>query len=411
LSSGAQGPVGTASSAAPASPNTLAGAPSIAPFGDAPCSLPLFDTTFGGFRNEEVQASGVPAARLTFANHAIATAPMLAAFAAQARGTGPFALALPSTSPLRHLVPISSVQQTASGLVFDVFLDAPQGTSLEALRADAQPVVVDIPTPTITRELPRIGPPPHTIELPYGPAVVAHVEHWVHILWVWPGLLPAKLARAPGRLRTWKGASAPSFIGEDVHRHGRAFVEGSYIEPGARLEANCTVRFSYIGSGCIIGDLARVRYCSVGPQTQTLLDASLAHTVALGGGTLSNLSLRDSVLGKNVFLTTGVSMATDALEGTVTVLRDGEEADTGRAVLGGCAGHGCVLGARTFLEPGRALPNRTTVVMRREEGIFRIQSEPPGTPMCAHDGALTNARAFLGGDEPEETGGERRENE
>ena len=131
-------------------------------------------------------------------------------------------------------------------------------------------------------------------------------------------------------------AAAPSYIGRDVHLHPRAFVEGAYIEDGARLEANCSVRFSYIGAGCEVGDLGRIRHCCIGPQTQTLLDASLAHTVALGGGTVSNLSLRDSALGTNVFLTTGVSMATDARGGTVTVLKDGEEVPEQPAYYDSC---------------------------------------------------------------------------
>ena len=70
--------------------------------------------------------------------------------------------------------------------------------------------------------------------------------------------------------------------------------------------------------------------------------------------------------------------------------------------LGGCAGHGSTLGARTIVAPGRALPNRTVVVMRREEGVLRIEATAVGTPVCWHDAALVPFDRLRPGATPEE---------
>jgi hypothetical protein len=68
-------------------------------------------------------------------------------------------------------------------------------------------------------------------------------------------------------------------------------------------------------------------------------------------------------------------------------------------------GHGSVLGARTIVGAGRALPNRTMVVMRREEGVLRIAPHAPGTPLCWDDAALVPFDSMRPGVVPDELGG------
>jgi hypothetical protein len=87
---------------------------------------------------------------------------------------------------------------------------------------------------------------------------------------------------------------------------------------------------------------------------------------------------------------------TDLLEGTVQVLSDGSWVDSERKSLGGCAGHGSVLGARTIVAPGRALPNRTIVVMRREEGVNRVEGLEPGHPSTWYDASLVPLERIQG---------------
>lgn len=344
----------------------------ILPFGDLVGDLPCLDRTFAAFRDHELEASGA-ADRLTVVDAAFVSAPLLRAFVAAAEG--PSRLAVPRTSVLRSYVPASSVEDDGELLLFDVFCDA-EG-DLEALRASARPVVIDPIIRTRRREWPRVGPPPHHIELVDDGLVAMHVEHWAHVLWLWPALVRRLQKRA-----------TKNVIGKGVKIHPSADIEGSVIGDDVEIGASCVVHHSYVGARSQLSDFTKVAYSVLGDGTHTLADASFYEMVALGGGTLTSLTFRDSILGRNVFLTTGVIFWHDVLEGSVAVEKDGAWIDTGRKVLGGCAGHGAVLGARTILAPGRALPNRTTVVMRKEEGVFSIHDAPPGTPMCWHEAAM-----------------------
>jgi carbonic anhydrase/acetyltransferase-like protein (isoleucine patch superfamily) len=277
--------------------------------------------------------------------------------------------------------------------LYDIFVDAPDAPLAELRRA-SRPIVVDLPAKTYRRELPRVGPPPHHLDLPDDGAVAAHVEHWVHVLWLWPLLVPALARHRPGKKRRWRGA-APSFIGEDATIHHRAHVESAVIGPGAQVGSDASIASSYVGEGANIADFSKVTRSILGAETHTLADAAFSSCVSLGQGTLANLLLRDTILGKSVFLTSGVIFWNEAIERTIRVVHRGALADSERRNLGGCAGHGCVLGARTIVSPGRALPNRTTVVMRREEGVTRIE-DGRGAPMCWFDGALVPASRVAG---------------
>ena len=319
----------------------------IEPLGDRVGELPLFDRTLGALRAEQVERRRVAAPRLTFADHAF-----------------------------------------ADRLIYDVFLDAPPEASLEHLRAEAAPVLVPLSPRTQDRAVPRLGPPPYTEPVLMDGAFAMHVEHWVHALWIGPALVPALLPHAEGKRRRRRGARAPSVIGPGADVHPTAYLEGAIVGAGAEVGASCVLRHCYVGPRSRLSDFTKVAHAVLGPDTHTLADATFEHVVALGGGTLTNLLLQDSLLGRQVFLTTGVIFWRDALGETITVERDGVEVDTGRRVLGGCAGHGSILGARTIVAPGRALPNRTTVVMRRSEGVFRVAEVPAGTPMCWGEGAL-----------------------
>lgn len=368
----------------------------IAPFGDRVVDLPLLDLDLSGFRERE--AKQVAAERLTFADHALATAPVLRAFLAAARGFS--RMALPRHGPWDLLAPVSSVERTDDLLLFDIFADAP-AEDLGVLRAKAKPVVVDLAPRTWRRELPRIGAPPHHLDLPADGIVAAHLEHWVHLLWVAPLLIPALANHRPGKRHRRRGALLESFLGEDADVHHRAFLEGAIIGEGAHVGADCAVRHSYVGAGSALADFTKVTHSVLGAETHTLADASFSSVVSLGEGTLANLLLKDTILGRKVFLTSGVIFWSEPTQGTVRVYREGELIDTERKNLGGCAGHGCVLGARTIVAPGRALPNRTTVVMRKEEGVMRVE-DLGGAPGCWFDGALVPVDRVSPGYEPEE---------
>ncbi len=352
----------------------------IEPFCDLVGTLPLFGTTFDALRATEVEAAKTEARRLTFADYAYAAAPLLSAFVQRAPRGRCSRLAL-GQGPWSALVPVSSVEKRDGCFGYDIYCDAPQDATLSELRERATWVTVDAPGALRIRELPRLGPPPHQLALPADGLWAAHLEHWVHLLWLPPLML--------GRRRGYGNRIAKS-----AQIHPKAYLENCWIDEDVEIGAKACLINVAVGAGSRISDFTRASHAVLGPKTHTLADACFAELVSLGGGTLASLLAKDTLLGRNVFITTGVIFWTDVLEGTVSVLKNGQEVDTGRKVLGGCAGHGSVLGARTFVAPGRALPNRTTVVMRKEEGVQRIPPHPPGTPLAWNEAALVPVRSF-----------------
>jgi carbonic anhydrase/acetyltransferase-like protein (isoleucine patch superfamily) len=377
----------------------------LSPFGDAVGDLPLIGRTLARLREEE--AALTDSARLTFAAHAFATTPILAAWLARVGPPGgrPRALAFAVSSPLAHLVPVSTARRVGELWVLDVFADAPIEATLEDLRAQAEPVAVEASGVTYRRELPRLGPAPHHLELPADGAVAAHVEHWVHLLWLGPLLVPRLRARAEGKRRRTRGAEQPSIVHPTAEIHPTARLDGAIVGPRAIVGVGCTIDHSYVGADARLADFSKVSRCVLGDGVHTLADANFSHVVSLGDGTLTNLQLRDVLIGRKVFLTSGVIFWGEALGATITVEHEGREHDTGRRLLGGCVGHGAVLGARTIVGPGRALPNRTVVVMRREEGVLRVAPHAPGTPLCWDDAALVPYAQLRPGETPDELGG------
>ena len=334
----------------------------IQPFGDRVQAIPLCGRALAEQREAEVGASGVTPERLAFADYALATADVLSAFAAAAPKGRPARLALPNTAALSSLAAVSSVVRTDDALLYDVFLDPPAGATLEGLREAATPVRVELAPATHVRALPRLGPPPHSLDVVADGRFAMHFEHWVHVLWGAPALVPRARALGEGKRVTRRGPT-PSLVAEGADVHPSALLEGAVIGPGAEIGAHCVLRHCYVGAESHLSDFTKVAHAVLGPGTHTLADATFEHMVAFGGGTLTNLLLQDSLLGRQVFLTTGVIFWRDALGEEITVQVGGREVPTGRKILGGCAGHGSVLGARTIVAPSRAPPNHTTVVL------------------------------------------------
>lgn len=372
----------------------------IAPLGDAVGELAIAGRTFAALQAEEASLPG--GERLTLAAHALATRPLLRRFLADvgAPSGRPRALAVPAASPLAALVPVSSVRREGALLVYDIFADAPADASLSALRASAEPQLVEHSGAIYRREYPRLGPQPHHLDLPADGVVAGHVEHWVHALWLAPLLVPSLAARAEGRRRRVSSVVHPT---AEVHPTAR--LEGSIVGARAVIGAGCTLDHSYVGAGARLADFSKVARSVLGDGVHTLADATFSHVVSLGEGTLTNLLLRDVLVGRKVFITSGVIFWGEALGSSITVERDGVEVDTGRRFLGGCVGHGAVLGARAIVGPGRAIPNRTIVVMRREEGVLRVTPHAPGTPLCWDDAALVPYTSMRPGQVPDELGG------
>lgn len=356
--------------------------------------------SFDRFRAEELEAEGLLDAPLCLSDAAFVSGPILRAFLAGASGK-PSRLALPMDSrAVAPFAPVSSIEQAGELFLLDVFAHAP-GETLEALRASTSPVVVRPEVPTARRELPRLGPAPHHIDLPCTGLVAAQVEHWVHVLWLWPALVPRLIVRSHPKTRARTGLME-NVVGAGAVIHPTATVEGSIIGPGAEIGPFASVRNSYVGAGSKLSDFTKLTSSVFEAKTHTLADASFSSVVSLGESTLASLLLRDTILGRAVFLTTGVIFWNEGHTEPVQVEHRGRWHDTKRLALGGCAGHGASLGARTIVAPGRALPNGAVVVMRREEGVMRVTDAPAGTPMCWDDAALVPYDSLRPGETPDE---------
>jgi carbonic anhydrase/acetyltransferase-like protein (isoleucine patch superfamily) len=208
------------------------------------------------------------------------------------------------------------------------------------------------------------GAPPHHLRIPRGLALAGRVNHWLSVLNLNLALLHRQ--RQVSALNGGRNQIRGKFT-----KHPTAFVSGSIIEDGVTLEADCSVINSYLGRGVQIADHAIVEGSVIGEGCHTLVDTHVRRIVAFSGSTLANLGLADCVLGREVFITTGVQFHgllpnTDARVGPL---------NAARPVLGGAVGDGAIVGARALIQVGTAIPSGAVVVMRPHEGLSRIDDE------------------------------------
>ena len=218
------------------------------------------------------------------------------------------------------------------------------------------------------------GPPPHVLRFPTTTLVAGDLRHWLHVLHVNHAELYAqrRLQGAVGGRNVMLG---------EAKVHPTAYVENSILEDGVEVEPGASVMNSWIGKNVKVADHAVLDRCVVGADCHTLIDTHMRRIVAYPGSTLSNLGTEDLLLGREIFITTGVAFFGGTPGQTVVV--DGE--DTRRASLGGVVGHHTTLGARSLFEGGVCVPSHMTIVGRPDEAIGRFT-----------DAGLARAHAVFG---------------
>jgi hypothetical protein len=220
--------------------------------------------------------------------------------------------------------------------------------------ADAVPVAVcDEATCDVVR-VPPYGKAPHTIEIPRVTRLGGRIVHWLDLLEL---SLAALATQRTGRNQ----------LRGDVDIHPTATVINSILEDGVKVEPHASVIDSYLGKNVLVADHSVVHTCVIGDGCRSLVDTSLRRIVAMAGSTLSNVGFSDSVIGREVFLTT--SVATFARPGVDVTI---EGVDTGRALVGAAIGARCVLGSRALMAAGMALPPGLLVVARPEEAASKL---------------------------------------
>jgi acetyltransferase-like isoleucine patch superfamily enzyme len=274
---------------------------------------------------------------------------------------------------------------------------------LETLRADARRVVVGKKELGIPLRLPTLGEQNGTLLIPVTSTLAAHVEHWVHILWLnqagfgaqWLDLVRAHKGWAAWRaLRAapWSFAAlTKSFVktGRDVRIHPTAHVEASILGDGVVVGAGASVRNSIVGDGVVIGDRATVLSSTLGARVSVTPRTFVVWSAAYEGAVLSNYKLQVSLIGRHASLSTWAGFIDAKLQGHVDVRHDGALVSTERSFLGSCLGHGGHVGAKVLLLPGRELPGGTFVAMRPDELIADVPRElPAGVPLVRDQGRL-----------------------
>ena len=319
--------------------------------------------------------------------------------------------------------PLAELDEAEGRVKYDLFrvsgIELPRGMNWIQLRAflaeRAEITVLDPQAEVEALPLARPGPPREFLDLPRTTLLAADVRHWAHLVWInhqmpwvrlqehWedhPG--PRRAWRSRGR-NPYKRARRLSVIGKNCDIHPTADIEGAIIGDKVTLGAFTSVRDSIIGDGVEVSEHTSFLRCVVGEKCHTLNDSYFIGCTFYPGSTLANFIIRNSVLGRRVFLTSGVMFWDEAIEGPVQVMQRGQTVDTGRWILGGCAGHECILGTRAIFLPGRMVPNQTMIVMRPEEGLYKLPGAiEPGSPYVYHQGLLQPLQQALPGWKPAE---------
>lgn len=301
---------------------------------------------------------------------------------------------------------------------FDAFLLAarPAGGTfaalLDELRASATRVVVKKRELGVPLRLPVLGDAQHTrAVVPLTSTVAAHLEHWVHVLWLNQlafGIRWMEIARAHKAWMAWRvllGApwSFPALLrsmvwkGKGVRIHPTAHVEASILGDGVVIGARASVRNTILGDGVEIADHATVLSSTLGKNTYVTPRTFVVWSASYDDAVLTNYKLQVSLVGRGASLSTWAGMVDAKLQGTVDVLHDGRPVSTERSFLGSCIGHGAFVGAKVLILPGRAVPNGAFIAMRPDELVTEIAPQlPAGVPLVRHRGTLVPAASLAG---------------
>jgi carbonic anhydrase/acetyltransferase-like protein (isoleucine patch superfamily) len=286
------------------------------------------------------------------------------------------------------------------------------GRELLAKLRDAPRVVVQKREIGIAVRLPLLGDPERTTMIfPVTSTVCAHVEHWVHALWLnhlafgirWNEIArEQKLFAAGVALRAFpftreRALKAAVWKGKGVVVHKTAYVEGSILSDGVVVGPRATVRNSILGPGVEVGDHASVLACTVGARTYVTPKSFFVWSTAMEDAVINNLKMQMCLVGRGASSSVWAGLIDAKFQGGIEVLHDGKLSSTERSFLGSCLGHESFVGAKVLIHPGREIPNGTFIAMRHDELVRTIPADmKPGVPMVRHEGTLVPLDSLVG---------------
>jgi acetyltransferase-like isoleucine patch superfamily enzyme len=258
----------------------------------------------------------------------------------------------------------------------------------------------------IVREvrMPIVGDAESTrMEFPITSTVAAHVEHWVHVLWLnqlafgilWGETIRQHKLWALSRALLAFPWSMPRLFASLVRRgagvriHPTAHVEGSILGDGVVIGARASVRNSVLAPGTEVGDHATVITSVLGERSYVTPKTFFVWGAAYPDAVISNYKMQMSLVGRGASASTWAGLIDAKFTGAIEVLHDGERVSTERNFLGSCLGHDSHVGAKVLVLPGREVPNGAFITMRPDEIVREIpDSLEPGVPVVRDAGTL-----------------------
>ena len=282
---------------------------------------------------------------------------------------------------------------------------------LDYLRDDARRHLVAKREIVRDIRMPLVGDPSQSIlRYPITSTVAAHVEHWVHILWLnhiafgfgWGELIRRNKLWTLSRLLRAIPPTFPNLMRQMVYRgkgvriHPSALVEGSILGDGVVIGARASVRNSILGNGVEVGDHATVLASSVGARTYVTPKTFFVWSTAYEDAVISNYKLQMSVVGRSASSSTWAGLIDAKFQGSIDVMHRGQRHSTERSFLGSAIGHNSYIGAKVLILPGRSVPNQSFIAMRPDELIRELPAElTPGTPYVRDQGTLVPLSTLL----------------
>lgn len=427
----------------------------LSPFGDPPGDALFAMTTVGEAVRASLQKRGVTVEEvaadaklpdedgpcLLLADHVYLSDKLTGDFLAAALGQGGVVrLALCRTPAPDYLRPVSSAtvetldesgfggaprragrldRAATERVCYDAFFvpagkldrDKSAREVLEELRATAPRLVVGKREIVRDVRMPIVGDAESvTLQFPLTSTVAAHVEHWVHVLWLNQlafGILWMETVRAHKLWALWRALlaapwSSPrlleSFVwrGEGVRIHPTAHVEASILGDGVVIGPRASVRNSILAPGVEVADHGTVITSVLGKNSYVTPKTFLVWGAAYPEAVLSNYKMQMSLVGRRASSSTWAGLIDAKFQGAIEVLHEGERVSTERSFLGSCLGHDSHIGAKVLLMPGREVPNGTYLTMRADEIVREIPSDlEPGVPVVRDAGTLVPQRALL----------------
>ena len=319
--------------------------------------------------------------------------------AAAQPGRGNFAAALPVSPLTERFVPSfqgRTVQQTdgSSLHAYDLYFL----TDWDSGRPPSdQAELVSVPHYVTVRRwrVNRHFEPSGSISLPMSTVALCPVQHWSSLLSANILGIPSfvlqqarksliRTATLPLRILWRSGSVWPSALrgktylaGPGCKVHPSAHVEWSVLGRGVRIGPNAVVRGAVLGDRVEIGPGALVELSTLGEKATVNANVTVRSCVVGEEGHLGAYFTQLSVLGRGAAMCPASGIFDFNLRGNVTVNFEGRTVSCGSRLLGGCLGHGALLGAEVALGSGQEMPNGCILVKHPRDVVGDLSQALP----------------------------------